>query len=163
MRTLQDLFVHQLKDLYSAEDQLVTILPKMAGKATDSKLKKVFEQHLEETKVHKNRIELICRELSIVPVGETCKAMEGLIKETEDFILGAAEDEILDVGLIANAQRIEHYEIAGYGSAVRFAKELEYRSVAEKLQTTLNDEYAADNRLDELAENRLNRKAINKV
>lgn len=160
MKTLKDLFEHQLKDLYSAESQLIDALPKVAKKATDSKLKKAFEDHLEETKEQKSRLEEICENLGISPKGETCQAMKGLIKETESFIDEAENDEVMDAGLIAEAQRVEHYEISGYGTAVRFAKELGHDAIASKLQKTLDEEYNADNALDKLAENRLNKKAV---
>ncbi|CAH8283462.1 ferritin-like metal-binding protein YciE [Mariniflexile fucanivorans] len=160
MKTLEDLFEHQLKDLYSAESQLIEALPKVAKKANDSKLKKAFEDHLEETKGHKKRLEEICDALSISAGGETCKAMKGLIKETESFMDEADDKEVMDAGLIAEAQRVEHYEISGYGTAVRYAKELGHNDIASKLQKTLDEEYNADNKLDKLAENRLNKKAI---
>ncbi|MCM4166488.1 Protein YciF [Arenibacter antarcticus] len=159
MKDLKELFEHQLQDLYSAENQLVVALPKMAKKASDSKLKKAFEDHLEETKEQKERLEEICEELGIEPDGEKCKAMEGLIKEAESFMQEAEGKEVMDAGLIAEAQRVEHYEISGYGTAVRFAKELGHNSIAKKLQQTLDEEYDADNKLDELAEGRLNKKA----
>ncbi len=160
MKTLEELFEHQLKDLYSAETQLVDALPKMAEKANDSKLQKAFESHLEETKEHKSRLETICKELDISPKGETCKAMEGLIREAKSFISEADTDEIMDAGLIAEAQRVEHYEISGYGTAVRYAKELGHHDIAERLRMTLDEEYEADEKLNELAEGRLNKKAI---
>ncbi|MDP2686801.1 MAG: ferritin-like domain-containing protein [Aequorivita sp.] len=159
MKNLEELFEHQLKDLYSAEDQLTAALPKMAKKAKDAKLKKVFEDHLEETKEHKKRIEEICKELDIDPSGETCKAMKGLIKETEDFLDEAKDDDVLNAGMIAEAQRVEHYEISGYGTAVRYAKELGHTAIAKKLQKTLDEEYKADKTLNDLAEQRLNAKA----
>lgn len=160
MKTLKDLFEHQLKDLYSAETQLVEALPKMAEKATDRQLKNAFETHLEQTKEQKNRLENICRELNIAPSGETCKAKEGLIREAKSFIEEVEDDEVMDAGLIAEAQRVEHYEIAGYGTAVRYAKELGHQDIAEKLQATLDEEYEADNKLDKLAEGRLNKRAM---
>lgn len=160
MKTLEDLFEHQIKDLYSAESQLVEALPKMVKKASNEKLKDAFEKHLEQTREQKARLESICRVLKISPKGETCKAMEGLIKEAESFIKEASEDAVMDAGLIAEAQRVEHYEIAGYGTAVRYAKELGHMNIAETLQTTLDEEYDADNILDKLAEKRLNRKAM---
>ncbi|MEO9891049.1 ferritin-like domain-containing protein [Aurantibacter sp.] len=160
MKTLEDLFEHQIKDLYSAETQLVKVLPKMIDKASDSKLKETFEGHLAETKMQKSRLETICREMNITPAGETCKAMKGLIKETKHFISEAATDDVMDAGLIAEAQRVEHYEISGYGTAVRFAKELGHRNIAKTLQETLDEEYDTDNKLDKLAEGRLNKKAI---
>ena len=160
MKTLEDLFEHQLKDLYSAENQLIDALPKMAKKATDSKLKQAFEGHLEETKEHKSRIKEICDELEISANGETCKAMQGLIKEAESFIEEVDDKEVMDAGLIAEAQRVEHYEISAYGTAVRYAKELGHNDIAKKLQKTLDQEYNADEKLNKLAEGRLNRKAI---
>tara|TARA_R110002020_G_scaffold301038_1_gene516555 strand:+ start:158 stop:640 length:483 start_codon:yes stop_codon:yes gene_type:complete len=160
MKTLEDLFEHQLKDLYSAEDQLTKALPKMAKNAKDSKLKKAFEDHLEETKNHKKRLEEVCKELDIKPTGETCKAMEGLIKEASDFLEEDADDDVFNAGLIAEAQRVEHYEISGYGTAVRYAKELGHDKIAKKLQETLDEEYAADDKLTDMAEDRLNEKAI---
>ncbi|MBP1839857.1 ferritin-like domain-containing protein [Formosa algae] len=160
MKTLKDLFEHQLKDLYSAESQLIEALPKVAKKANDSKLKEAFESHLEETKGHKKRLEEICDALDISATGETCKAMKGLIKETESFMDEADAKEVMDAGLIAEAQRVEHYEISGYGTAVRYAKELGYNDIASKLQKTLDEEYDADNKLDKLAESRLNEKAM---
>lgn len=160
MKNLEQLFMHQLKDLFSAESQLVDALSKMAKKASDSKLRKAFEDHLEETKVQKKRIEEICKEFNVSPSGEKCKAMEGLIKEAEHFMEEAQNENVMDAGLIAEAQRVEHYEISGYGTAVRYAKELGHKEVAKKLQETLDEEYAADNKLDKLAETRLNKAAL---
>ena len=160
MENLQDLFKHQLKDLYSAETQLIKALPKMVKAAKNEKLKKAFQDHLEETKEHKERLSEICKELGIKPTGETCKAMKGLIEEAEDFLKEKTTDEVNDVGIIADAQRIEHYEISGYGTVVRYAKELGYKELASKLQKTLDQEYNADNTLDKLAEKRLNKKAV---
>lgn len=160
MKTLKDLFEHQLQDLYSAENQLVEALPVMVKEASDNELKQAFENHLEETKEHINRIEEICDELEISPNGDTCKAMEGLIKEAKSFIEETNDDDVTNAGLIAEAQRVEHYEISGYGTAVRYAKELGYDTITSKLQQTLYDEYNADEQLNILAESRLNRKAI---
>lgn len=159
MKTLEDLFEHQLKDLYSAETQLIKALPKMAESATDDKLKKALEKHLEETKNQKQRLEEVCEELNIDPKGETCKAMEGLIKEAQSFIKEKKDDDVHNAGLIAEAQRVEHYEISGYGTVVRYAKELGHKKIAAKLQKTLDEEYGADDTLNDMAEQRLNRKA----
>ncbi len=159
MKNLEQLFEHQLKDLYSAETQLIDALPKMAEHAHDKKLKKAFEDHLEETKEQKKRLEKICKQLDIDPKGETCNAMKGLIKEAEGFIKEDASEEVRDAGLIAEAQRVEHYEISGYGTAARFAKELGHDDIAKMLQTTLDEEYKADTKLNDMAEDRLNRKA----
>ncbi len=160
MKKLEELFEHQLKDLYSAEKQLIEALPKMVKNSTDKELKKAFEGHLEETKGHKARLEDIGEELDIKLSGEKCKAMEGLIKEAESFIEEAEDAELMDAGLIAEAQRVEHYEISGYGTVVRYAKELGHKEVAKKLQQTLDEEYNADQKLDDLAEGRLNKKAM---
>ncbi|SDS25826.1 ferritin-like domain-containing protein [Gramella sp. MAR_2010_147] len=159
MKDLKELFEHQLKDLYSAENQLIKALPKMVKNAHDKKLKEAFEGHLEETREHKERLSEICKELGIKPTGETCKAMKGLIEEAEDFLKEDASEEVRDAGLIADAQRVEHYEISGYGTVVRYAKELGHKDIARKLQKTLDEEYNADNKLDKLAESRLNKKA----
>ncbi|APU68459.1 MAG: ferritin-like domain-containing protein [Bacteroidota bacterium] len=160
MKNLEELFEHQLKDLYSAESQLIKALPKMQKAAHDDKLKKAFEGHLEETREHKKRLEEICKELGIKPTGETCKAMQGLIKESEEFLKEDASEEVRDAGIIADAQRVEHYEISGYGTLVRYAKQLGHKAIANKLQKTLDEEYDADNKLDKLAEGQLNAKAV---
>lgn len=159
MKNLNDLFEHQLKDLYDAENQLVKALPKMKKHAVSDKLKKAFDSHLEETKTHVERLENICDQLGIDPSGEKCKAMEGLIKEAESFLKEDVDKKVMDAGLIAEAQRVEHYEIAGYGTAVRFAQELGHDDIADQLKETLDEEYDADDLLTELAETRLNKKA----
>lgn len=159
MKNLKDLFEHELKDLYSAENQLLRALPKLKDRASDNKLKKAFENHLKETEGHVKRLQEICDEMGIKPTGETCKAMQGLVKEAESFLEEDAEKDVMDAGLIAEAQRVEHYEISGYGTAVRFAKELGYDDIASKLQKTLDEEYKADDLLTDMAEDRLNRKA----
>lgn len=159
MKNLKDLFEHELKDLYSAENQILRTLPKLKDNASDDKLKKAFEKHMKETEGHVKRLEEICEELGIKPTGETCKAMQGLVKETESFLKEDPEKEVKDAGIIAEAQRVEHYEIAGYGTAVRLAKELGFEKIADKLQKTLDEEYKTDNLLTDMAEDRLNRKA----
>ncbi len=160
MKTLQDLFEHEIKDLYSAEKQLVEALPNMVKAASDSKLQKAFSDHLEETKEHFDRIHSICETLDINPTSTKCKAMEGLVKECEGMIKEDADADVKDAGLIACAQRVEHYEISGYGTAVRFAKELGHKDIAKKLQKTLDQEYKADQHMDNLAMRRLNKEAM---
>ena len=159
MKTLQDLFEHQLKDLYSAENQLLDAIPKVLDKVSDSDLKNSIASHKEETQKQKERIKDICDELGIKPTGSECKAMKGLIEETNHFLKEDADADVRDAGIIANCQRIEHYEISGYGTAVKYAKQLGHRDIAEKLQMTLDEEYSADEKLDKLAENRINEKA----
>ena len=159
MKNLKDLFEHQLKDLYSAETQLISALPKMAKNAHHEKLKKALEGHLEETKNHKKRLQEVCDELGIKPTGEECKAMKGLINEADSFLKEEAEPDVRDAGIIAESQRVEHYEISGYGTVIRYAKELGHKKIAEKLAKTLKEEYGADDKLNKLAENRINEEA----
>lgn len=160
MKTLTDLLEHELKDLYSAENQLIDALPKMVKEAKDEKLKQAFESHLKETKKQADRIKEVCDDLGLKYTGHKCKAMEGLIKEAQSFLEEKMTDEVKNAGMIAAAQRVEHYEIAGYGTAVRYAKELGHDQAASTLQKTLDEEYAADEKLNDMAEDRLNRKAI---
>lgn len=159
MKNLQELFEHQILDLYSAEEQLIEALPLMQEKARNTELKDAFAKHLQETQEQKERLDKICDTLDIKGKSETCKAMQGLIREAKTFIGEAENDEVMDAGLIAESQRIEHYEIAGYGTAVRFAKELEEFEIADILQETLQEEYHANDKLNSLAMGRLNEKA----
>ncbi len=159
MKSLKDLFEHQLKDLYSAESQLLNALPNVLEKVSDDQLKESISSHKTETQTHKERIKEICDELGVTASGEECKAMKGLIEETEHFLKEDAESDVRDAGIIANCQRIEHYEISGYGTAVKYAKQLGHKDVAKKLQQTLDEEYKADEKLDQLAENRINQEA----
>lgn len=159
MKTLNDLFEHQLQDLYSAENQLLDALPEVLEMVNDSELKNSIESHKKETEQHKERIVEICNALGVDPSGEECKAMKGLIEETQHFLNEDAESDVRDAGIIANCQRIEHYEISGYGTAVKFAQQLGHNDIAKKLQQTLNEEYEADEKLDKLAENRINAEA----
>ena len=159
LKSLKDLFEHEIKDLYSAETQLSEALPKMAEKASDSKLKKAFESHLEETKKQKERIEKIGEICNISVKGEKCEAMAGLVKEGEEMMKMDAESDVKDAGLIAAAQRVEHYEMAGYGTAHHYAKRLGLDDVAKLLEETLNEEKAADEKLNKIAIDSVNEKA----
>lgn len=150
--TLQALLVEELKDLYSAETQLTKALPKMAKAASSEKLKQAFLDHLEETKNHLQRLKKATEILGETPQGKTCKAMEGLITEGEELIEEEGEDIVKDAGLICAAQKVEHYEMAGYGSARTFAEVLGLNDVADILQETLDEEGAADELLTEIAE-----------
>jgi len=160
MNTLHDLFIHQLRDLYSAEKQLIQALPEMVQQANNSKLEEAFSSHLEETKEHKKRLEEVFDTLDVEPGSETCEAMQGLIKEAKNFLDQNLSDEVKNAGMIAEAQRIEHYEIAGYGTVCTYAEELGHDDILQKLKTTLDEEYGADDTLKELAKSRLNEKAI---
>ena len=154
--TLHDLFVHEIKDLYSAENQLLKALPKMAKAASSSELATAFEDHLAETEVHVARLEKICEKLQINPKGKKCAAMEGLIEEGAEIISKKGNPAVRDAALIAAAQRVEHYEMAGYGCVRTFAETLGLTSEAEILQETLDEEGATDKRLTELAESIIN-------
>jgi ferritin-like metal-binding protein YciE len=151
LSTLEQLLVHELKDLYSAENQLLKALPKMAKAATSPKLKAGFEKHLGETEVHVKRLEEIMEELGASPKGKTCAAMKGLVEEGAETIAEDAEAAVKDAALIAAAQRVEHYEIAGYGTARTFAELLGHKEVAKKLQMTLDEEGATDHALTKIA------------
>src|SRR6266567_3619576 len=152
LKTIEDLFLQELKDLYSAENQLVKALPKMAKAATNGELKSGFEEHLEQTKGHVERLDEIAGKLGIKLSGHKCKAMEGLIKEGGDLIGEDAEDSVRDAGLIGAAQRVEHYEISGYGTARALATRLGHEDIAELLGQTLEEEKETDAKLTELAE-----------
>ncbi len=160
-KALNDLYTEELKDLYSAESQLVVALPKMAKATSSPDLKKAFEAHLEETKGHVKRLEQIFEELKGSPKGRKCKAMEGLVEEGAELIKekDEFEAEALDAGLIGAAQRVEHYEIAAYGTARTFAEQLGYQKAVSLLQQTLDEEYAADEKLTALATGSINQKA----
>lgn len=151
LENLQKLYVEQLKDLYSAENQLVKALPEMADAAHSSDLKKAFQDHLDETKTHVERIETIFEDLEYSPRGPKCKAMEGLIEEGETLMKEEGDPEVIDAGLIAAAQRVEHYEIAGYGTVHRYATLLGHDEAATLLQKTLDEEYDADTKLNDVA------------
>jgi len=159
MRTLNDLFIHELKDLYSAEKQLTKALPKMAKAATNETLREAFESHLKETEEQIERLDEIFSELGTNGRGTKCEAMEGLIEEGKKSIEEDMEDDVRDAALICAAQRVEHYEIAGYGCARTFAQQLGHEQAAKLLQQTLDEEGAADKKLTEIAMDRVNEEA----
>ncbi|MBC7447280.1 MAG: ferritin-like domain-containing protein [Hymenobacteraceae bacterium] len=160
LRTLEDLFQEQLKDLHSAETQLLDALPKMAAKAKDAMLKKAFEAHLLETKQQVTRLDKIGSQMGLDLGGHTCHAMKGLIREGDEMMHEDAEPEAMDAGLIACAQRVEHYEISGYGTAHHFAERLGHREAAGMLAETLAEEQGADTKLNNLAKGYINAKAM---
>ena len=153
--TLKGLYVEELKDLYSAEKQLIKALPKMAKAAKDKQLQQAFRNHLKETEQHVARIEMICQELGVSPRGKKCVGMEGLIEEGSEMI-NEANDAALDAGLISKARHVEHYEMAGYGTVRTYARQLGFENQAELLQQTLDEEGRADQVLTELAEAGIN-------
>lgn len=155
---LQALLIHELKDLLWAEKHLTKALPKMARAATTPELEEAFLSHLEETKTHVERVESMLETLGVAVKGQKCKGMEGIVAEGEELIeeKKTADPSVLDAGLITAAQRVEHYEIAGYGSARNYAELLGHAKIAELIQQTLDEEGAADKKLTQIA------KAVNK-
>ena len=156
MDSLKDLYIDELKDLYKAENQLLKALPKMAKKATAPELTRAFQEHLEQTKVHVERLEKIFKDLGEKPTGKTCKAMKGLVEEGKEIIEEDGDDSVLDAALIGAAQRVEHYEIAGYGVVRTFASLLGEDKAMGTLQRTLNEEGETDKKLTGLAETIIN-------
>jgi ferritin-like metal-binding protein YciE len=152
LESLRDLYVEQLKDLYNAEQQLIKALPKMAKAASSEELKAAFEDHLGQTKQHAQRIETIFEQMDEKVEGKKCKAMEGLVKEGSEVIEEDMTEEIKDAALIAAAQRVEHYEIAGYGCVHAYAVKLGEEEAADLLSQTLDEEKAADEKLNGIAE-----------
>lgn len=161
LNNLEDLFHHQLKDIYHAETQLIEALPQMRDEAASQELKNAISDHLEETENQKKRLTDIAKTIDIELSGESCEAMKGLIREAKSFISEDAEDIVRDAGIIADAQRIEHYEISAYGTALQFAQALNHQVAETKLQQTLNEEKDADQRLSIIAEQTINPQAKN--
>lgn len=161
LQTLRDLFVEQLQDLYSAETQLVQALPKMASAASHEELRDAFEQHLAETREHVTRLERILGELGSTPGTETCKGMQGLIAEGEEVLSMQGEPSVIDAALIAAAQRVEHYEIAGYGTAKTLAGHLDLGDAKDLLDDTLDEEGKADKLLTKIATGGMFKSGIN--
>jgi ferritin-like metal-binding protein YciE len=159
LNQFDDLLCHELEDLYDAEQRLTSALPKMAEAANSPQLKSAFQHHLQETKGHVDRLERAFKQLGKSPKSHTCEAMKGLIKEGEEIISAKGDRDVKDAALIAAAQRVEHYEIAGYGSARTFAERLGHTEVANLLQATLDEEGAADHKLTQIAESTVNVRA----
>jgi ferritin-like metal-binding protein YciE len=150
--SLRELYIDELKDLYSAETQLVKALPKMAKAASNDQLRQGFEEHLRQTSEHVSRLEQIFEALEEKPTGKKCVGMEGLVKEGSDVMKEAYADEVKDAAIIGAAQRVEHYEIAGYGTVRAFAQLLGETEHVSLLEETLNEEKEADQKLTQLAE-----------
>src|ERR1051326_1767327 len=158
--TLKTLYISELRDLYNAEQQLVKALPKMAKAASSQELKDAFEKHLEQTKTHVERLEEAFEELGEKPKGKTCKAMKGLIEEGSEIVNKEGDESVIDAGIIVAAQKVEHYEIAGYGSVRTFAELLGKNRSAELLQTTLDEESETNELLNNLAQEIVNPEAL---
>src|SRR5688500_5698436 len=159
MSTLEDLYIDLLKDLYSAEKQLVKALPKIAKNAQSPDLQKAFQEHLKQTEGHVERIERIFSNQGGSPRGKKCVGMEGLIEEGNELLQEDAEPDVLDAGLIAAAQKVEHYEIASYGTARAWAEKMGHNDHARILQQTLDEEATANEKLTDLAESFINMEA----
>jgi len=157
--SLRKLYVEELKDLYSAEKQILQALPRMAKKASNELLQKAFQEHLEVTRMQVERLDRIFEMLGKSPRGKKCKGMEGLIEEGEDMMKEGADPDVLDAAMIAAAQRVEHYEIAAYGTLRTYANQLGLKDHAQLLQTTLDEEGNTDKLLTRIAESRVNRDA----
>lgn len=151
MESLQELYLDELRDIYDAEQQLVKALPKMAKTATNEELKAAFEQHLEQTQEHVARLEKVFEDLGEKPKRKTCEAMKGLIEEGKHLMEEDADEDVMDAGLIAAAQKVEHYEIATYGTLRTYAETLGFDEQADLLQETLDEEKDTDENLTELA------------
>ncbi|MGE5073447.1 MAG: ferritin-like domain-containing protein [Anaerolineae bacterium] len=158
MQNLEDVLTDELKDMYSAENQILKALPKMA-KASQGELRTAFEEHLEQTRRHAERLEKVCKELNITPKGKKCVGMEGLIGEGAEVLQTDGTEEAIEAALIGAAQRVEHYEIAAYGTARTHARQLGHNNAAKLLEQTLDEEKMADKRLTQLAEAKINMQA----
>lgn len=156
MQSLRELYIDELKDLYSAEKQIVKALPKMVKNASNSQLKQAFSDHLDETEGHVQRLEKIFNMLGESSRGKKCKGMEGLIEEAKELLEQDVDEDVLDAGLISKAQHVEHYEIAGYGTVRTYAEQLGFNDQAKLLQQTLDEEGNANELLTDIAESSVN-------
>jgi ferritin-like metal-binding protein YciE len=160
LNSLSDLYLHTLRDIHSAEEQLAAALPRMASAATHAGLREAFEKHLAETREHAARVEQICEALDRSPGGQRCRAMQGLIEEAKEILRAKGEPDVRDAALIGAAQRVEHYEIAAYGCARAYARMLGRDQDVRLLQESLNEEGETDKLLTRLAERVVNRDAF---
>jgi len=156
IQTLEDLLTDELKDLYSAENQIVKALPKMAKTTQSRELRSAFEEHLRQTENHVRRLEQACNDLNISPKGKKCVGMEGVIEEGKEIMTNGSDPSTLEAGLIGAAQKGEHYEIAAYGTAAAHARQLGFNSVAQLLDQTLEEEKMTDEKLTKIAKNEIN-------
>ncbi|MDX5421431.1 MAG: ferritin-like domain-containing protein [Hymenobacteraceae bacterium] len=156
LNNLKDLFIHELKDLYNAEQQITKALPKMADKCNSDEVRNAFQKHLRETETQIDRLEQVFKMLNEKPSGEKCEAMEGIIAESKEIMQQKVEPHVMDAALIALAQRVEHYEIAGYGTVCAYAKQLGMREAADILNQTLMEEKKTDQLLTDIAESTIN-------
>ena len=159
IKSMDDLFVHQLKDIYYAEHQILKALPKMVDKATDPELKRSFQEHISQTQGQVKRLEQVFKMHGVEASAVTCPAIDGILEEADDVAGEVSDKKVLDAALIAAAQAVEHYEITRYGTLVAWAKQLGRDDCASILQQTLEEERTTDHKLSELAESTINRRA----
>jgi ferritin-like metal-binding protein YciE len=159
LNNLNDLMIHELQDIYSAEQQITKALPKMMAATSSDQLRQAFENHLRETEQQINRLDRVFDMIGERAAGEKCKAMEGIIKEAESMMSERADKSVMDAALIACAQRVEHYEIAAYGTVCTYAKQLGMDDVLNELHTTLEEEKKTDAMLTQIAEQAVNIRA----
>ncbi len=159
IKTMDDLFVHTLQDIYYAEKRIVGALPDMISKSNSPQLRAAFESHLSETRNHVRRLEQVFQMCGMQPASATCPAIDGIIEEANDVAGDVADKNVLDAALVAAAQAVEHYEMTRYGSLIAWAKTLNRSDCARVLQETLAEEKAADNKLTSIAESSVNRQA----
>lgn len=160
MKTLMELFVHELKDIYNAENQILRALPKMIKKATSEKLRKGLEKHLKETEGQVQRLNQIAEEMDIILTGEHCKGMEGLLKEGEQVINERNEQNLEDAAIIGAAQKVEHYEISTYATLIAQAELMNHKKAAKLLRETLKEEQNADKNLTKIAESEVSKRVV---
>ena len=163
IQNMEDLFVAEIEDLYDAEQRLVKALPKMAKAATSPELQQAFEEHLEQTHGHVTRLERVFSYIGKKPKSQTCDAMKGMIEEGEEMVDDIEASPLRDAGLIAAANRVEHYEIAAYGSARTFAQMLGHHDALRDLEATLQEEKEADRKLTQIAESMVNQEALRTI
>jgi ferritin-like metal-binding protein YciE len=159
MNSLQDLFLHHMKDMYYAEKKILKSLPKMAEKAGEEQLRKAFQEHEKQTQGQIKRLEQVFQELGEKAGGDTCEAIDGIIEEAEELMQDAKDENTCDAGLISSAQAVEHYEIARYGTMATWAKQLGMKEAEKLLHQNLEEEKNTDQKLTRLAEQRINRQA----
>lgn len=160
VQSLEDMFLEELKDVYNAENQILKALPRMAKKASAPELRRAFEQHLKQTEAQVQRLERVFASLDEKPKGKSCKGMQGIIEEGKEVMNEDIEDDVLDAALIAAAQKVEHYEMATYGTLRAWAETLGNQQAAKLLQQTLEEEEATDKKLTQLAEQLVNADAV---
>lgn len=160
MKDLEGLFKHFLRDIYYAENKVLTTLPKMAKEADAKELRDAFKEHHRETKGQINNLKKVFKTLDLKPRGVTCEAINGILEEGKEIMKECEDPDARDAGMIAAAQAVEHYEITRYGTMIAWARQLKMREAAKLLKENLNQEYAADKKLSKLAESSLNRQAV---